>query len=117
MRPARTVSAAAAAPRLVLLALLAAAAGVGPCAALPGPAPPAARGSHGAELAGQPGLSQASASATSGGAAPSAAAGVAYPRIAIIPGMTLCNVETRAWYAWLRGQLAGPPLYLNVTLK
>jgi hypothetical protein len=38
-------------------------------------------------------------------------------RIVIVPGVTLCNVERRAWYAWLRQRLQGPPLYGNVTLR
>jgi hypothetical protein len=41
----------------------------------------------------------------------------ALPRIAIVPGITLCNVEKRAWYAWLRDQLAGPPLHMSVELR
>ena len=35
----------------------------------------------------------------------------------VIPGMTLCNVEKRAWYAWLRNNLQASPLCLNVTLR
>ncbi|KAI8463459.1 MAG: hypothetical protein J3K34DRAFT_443854 [Monoraphidium minutum] len=40
------------------------------------------------------------------------------PRIVIVPGITLCNVETRAFYGWLRDELhQRPPLFLDVTLR
>jgi hypothetical protein len=39
------------------------------------------------------------------------------PKIVIVPGVTLCNVETRVWYAWLRNALAGPPTFATVVLQ
>jgi hypothetical protein len=40
------------------------------------------------------------------------------PRLVIVPGITLCNVQGVSFYAWLRDRLQRkPPLYLDVTLR
>lgn len=43
--------------------------------------------------------------------------GTLQPRVIIVPGITLCNVEGAAWYSWLRDRLRRAPLFLDVALR